>query len=154
MIRLYIKIPEEFVWLILQDSYYFFTLSVASPVETTTMKKKKKKVCEKSYKHIPGEVHFLFVTPLFLSSSSISSSTPEKSNQVCTCILPYYYYYYCYSLRVFFPPLAESLSLDSEWLQVSSDLQDSSEYSGWSQQCCSLDGFDLSSDFRLFQPPF
>ena len=35
--------------------------------------------------------------------------------------------------------LADDLSLESEWQQVSSSLQDSSQFSGWSQQCCSLD---------------
>ena len=42
----------------------------------------------------------------------------------------------------------------SELLQVSSGLQDSSQYSGRPQQCCSLDGLDSPSDFQLFQSPF
>ena len=41
--------------------------------------------------------------------------------------------------------LADGLSLEFEWQQVSSNIQDSSEYSGRSQQCCSLDGGLLSS---------
>ena len=32
--------------------------------------------------------------------------------------------------------------------------QVSFQYSSWSQQCCSLDGFQTSSDFQLFQPHF
>ena len=36
-----------------------------------------------------------------------------------------------------------------EWQQVSSGLQDSSQYSGRSQQCCNLDGLDSSSNFQL-----
>ena len=50
----------------------------------------------------------------------------------------------------FFPTaLTNGLSLESEWQQVSSSLQDSSQYSDRSQQCCSLD--NSSSDFQLFQ---
>ena len=43
------------------------------------------------------------------------------------------------------------LSLESEWQQVSSDLQDYSQYSVHSQQSCSLDGLDSSTDFQLLQ---
>ena len=35
---------------------------------------------------------------------------------------------------------ADGLSLEFEWQQVSSSLQDSSQYSGRSQYCCILDG--------------
>ena len=37
-----------------------------------------------------------------------------------------------------------------EWQQVSSNLQDSSQYSDWSQYCCSLKGLYLSSNFYVF----
>ena len=50
--------------------------------------------------------------------------------------------------------LADGLSQKSEWLQVSLGLQDSSQYSGRSHQCCYLDGFDSFFDFQLFQPLF
>ena len=50
--------------------------------------------------------------------------------------------------------LADGLSLEFEWQQVSSGLQDSSQYSGWSQQCCSLVKLDSSLDFQYFQSPF
>ena len=43
--------------------------------------------------------------------------------------------------------LAHGFSLESEWQQVSSSLQDSSQYSDRSQQCCSLDGFHSFSYF-------
>ena len=39
---------------------------------------------------------------------------------------------------------------DSKCPQVSSGLQDSSQYSGWLQQCCSLDTLDSSSKFKIF----
>ena len=37
--------------------------------------------------------------------------------------------------------------MESEWQQVFSDLRDSSQYSGLSQEYYSLDGLDSSSDF-------
>ena len=56
--------------------------------------------------------------------------------------------------KFFIPALADGLSLESEWQQVSSGLQDSSEHFSPSQQCCSLNILDSSSDFSLFQSPF
>ena len=52
--------------------------------------------------------------------------------------------------------LADGLSLESEWQQVSSDLQDFAEYSSRSQQYCSLDVLHLTSHFQilLFQFQF
>ena len=47
--------------------------------------------------------------------------------------------------------LADGLSLGFEWQQVSSSLQNSSQYSGRSQQCCSLDGIHSSSYFQAHQ---
>ena len=58
----------------------------------------------------------------------------------------YYYYYYEFFTSVF----ANELSLESVWQQISSGLQDSSQYSSLFKQCCSLDGLDSSSDFKLF----
>ena len=44
-----------------------------------------------------------------------------------------------YSLEFFTSTLADGLSLEFDWQQVSSSLQDSSRYSGRSQKCCHLD---------------
>ena len=53
---------------------------------------------------------------------------------------------------VFFTPaLADGFHQGSEWQQVSSSLQVSSQYSGRSQQCQSLDGLHLSSYFQVLQ---
>ena len=46
---------------------------------------------------------------------------------------------------------ADSLSLESELQQVFSSLLDSFHSSGRSQQCCSLDSLDSSSDFPFLQ---
>ena len=64
----------------------------------------------------------------------------------------YFYYYYCYynyftPWEFFTPVLTNDLSLVSEWQQVSLGLQDSSQYSGQSQQCYSLNGLNSSSSF-------
>ena len=45
----------------------------------------------------------------------------------------------------FTPVLADGLSQEFEWQQVSSNLQDSFQYSVCSQLCCSLDGVHSSS---------
>ena len=57
-----------------------------------------------------------------------------------------------YSLGVFTLPWAGELSLESERQQVSLSLQESSQYSGRSQQCCSLDGLDFSTNFHFLCP--
>ena len=54
-------------------------------------------------------------------------------------------------LEFFTSALADSLSLEFVWQQVSSSLQDSSQYSGRSQQCCSLDAARLL--LQLPSPP-
>ena len=47
--------------------------------------------------------------------------------------------------------VADGFPLESEWQQVSSSLEDFSQYSGRSQQCCSLDGLHSSSYFQVLQ---
>ena len=52
----------------------------------------------------------------------------------------------------FTSPLGNGFQLESKRQQVSSSLQDSSLYSGRSQQCCSFDGFYSSSYFKVLHP--
>ena len=52
-------------------------------------------------------------------------------------------------LEFFTSALAGGLSLEFEWQQVTSSLQDSSQYSGRCQQCCSLDCLHSYSDFKV-----
>ena len=47
--------------------------------------------------------------------------------------------------------LADGLSLEFEWQQISSNIQDSSQYSVWSQWRCSLDCLHLSRYFQVLQ---
>ena len=47
--------------------------------------------------------------------------------------------------------LADGFSLEFEWQQVSSNLQDSSQYSGRPQQCCRLDSLYPSANFQILQ---
>ena len=49
--------------------------------------------------------------------------------------------------KLFKPALADGISLESEWQQVSSSVLDSTLYSGHGQQCCNLDGLDSFSRF-------
>ena len=51
----------------------------------------------------------------------------------------------------FIPALVNGFPLESEWQQVSSSLQDSSQYSSWSQQCWSLDGLHSFFYFQVLQ---
>ena len=51
---------------------------------------------------------------------------------VCMCA------FYLFLSKFFTPAWADGFSLDFEWQQVYSSLQDSSQYSVGSQQCCSL----------------
>ena len=45
--------------------------------------------------------------------------------------------------------LSDGFSLEFVWQQVSSSLQDSSQYSGRSQQCCHLDSLYPSAIFQI-----
>ena len=53
--------------------------------------------------------------------------------------------------EVFTSMLADGLSQESEWQQVSLSLQESSQYSGSSQSRTNLDGIHLSSSFQVLQ---
>ena len=54
-------------------------------------------------------------------------------------------------LEFFTSALADGLLLEFEWQQVSSSLQYSSQYSGCSQLCCSLDGLHSSPNLQFLQ---
>ena len=56
-----------------------------------------------------------------------------------------------YFLEFFTSALADGLSLEFEWQQVSSSLQDSSQDSSHSQQCCRLDSLYPSANFQVLQ---
>ena len=56
-----------------------------------------------------------------------------------------------YSLEFFTRALVDCFSLVFEWQQVSSSLQDSSQYFCQSQQCCSLNSLHLSSYIQVLQ---
>ena len=54
-------------------------------------------------------------------------------------------------LEFFTAVLPDGFSLEFAWQQVPSSLQDLSQDSGRSQQCCHLDSLYLSSNFQVFQ---
>ena len=75
--------------------------------------------------------------------------------------LPPHYLYsrFCYVIIIilliwefFKPASANGFPQESKWQQISLSFQDSSQYSVWSQQCCSLDGVHSSSNFQVLQP--
>ena len=64
-------------------------------------------------------------------------------------IVNYDYYHYFTSCEFFKPTLDDRLSQETKWQQVSSGLQNSFQYVSQSQQRCSLDDLDSSSNFLL-----
>ena len=60
-------------------------------------------------------------------------------------------YFYILLFKFSASALADGLSLEFEWQQVSSSLQDSSRYSGRSQQCSRLDGLYSPANVEVFQ---
>ena len=54
-------------------------------------------------------------------------------------------------LEFFTSVLADDFSLEFEWQQVSSSLQNLSQYSGRPQQCCRLDSLYPSANFQVLQ---
>ena len=64
------------------------------------------------------------------------------------CFLYYYYYYYYTLLRVFNASVCWWFFTG---IQVAASLQDSSQYSGWSQQCYSLDDLHSFSYLQVLQ---
>ena len=62
-----------------------------------------------------------------------------------------YYYYYLHLFNFFTLALADGFSLEFEWQQVYSSLQDASQYSGRCQWCSHLDAIHSSSYFQVLQ---
>ena len=54
-------------------------------------------------------------------------------------------------LEFFTSATSDGFSVEFEWQQVSSSLQDSSQDSGRPQQCCHLDSLYPSANFQVFQ---
>ena len=63
------------------------------------------------------------------------------------CLLYYFW-------RVFIPALTDGLSVETEWQQVSTSLQGSSQYSGRPLRLLQFDGLGSSSAFQLFHPSY
>ena len=101
--------------------------------------------CTLLYINLVEIVHLLQILPLWqlLSSTKSSILLPFSLFEFFTRV--YNNIIIVYSLEFFTSALADGLSLEFEWQQVSSSLHDSTQYSGRSQQCCSLDGLHSSS---------
>ena len=67
------------------------------------------------------------------------------------CVIEWRLSLFIIPFKFFTPVLADSFSLEFKWQQIFSCLQDNSQYSGRSQQCCSLNGFHSFSYFQVLQ---
>ena len=92
---------------------------------------------------------FLFFPFFFF----IKSQVIRNVKTIYPLILQYFqwdrYYYILYEFST--SASADGLLLESERQQVSSGIQDSSQYSSQSQQCCSLDSLASFSDIQFQQ---
>ena len=88
---------------------------------------------------------------IYYSASSLFSSFLIVTSSLSRDQEIYYYYIIIIPVEFFTSVLADGFSLESEWQQVSSGLQDSSQYSACSQQCCHLDSLYPSSNFQVLQ---
>ena len=75
--------------------------------------------------------------------------TPEVGEFDLQSYYYYYYYYYLLFREFFIPALAAGPSLESESQQVTSRLWNTFQFSGRSQQYCSLDCLHSSSNFQV-----
>ena len=102
----------------------------------------------------------------FFQFYSVVSWDSKVHNFTSSLFFFFFFFFFCWLLlglavwlrlgacKFFKSALAGGFSLEAEWQQISSGFQDFSLYSGRSQQYCSLDDIDSSSDFHLFQSSY
>ena len=94
--------------------------------------------------HVPEFSLLKFRTYLsFWFHSVLSCGQPERHY--------YYYYYHFTSWESFESALADGLSLEFKWLQISLSLEDCYQHSARPQQCCSIDGLHSTSYLQVLQ---
>ena len=91
------------------------------------------------------ELVFLFV---FFKLYSVASQNGKVDKSTGFLFFNYLLLSLFSPLEFFTSVLADGFSLEFEWLQVSSSLQDSSQDSGRYQQCCRLDSLYPSANFQ------
>ena len=92
-----------------------------------------------------------YLSIFFFRFLSLLSGSPKRKKPLDYYYYYYHYYYYYLLIKVFYISFSWWFSLKFEWQQVSSSLQDSSQYSGRSQYCCCLYGLHSSSNFQVLQ---
>ena len=105
--------------------------------------------------HRNGKTHQMVNSFSFLISrllDGIELSVWISKSPIMSPALAFYYYFT--PSEFFTPVLISDISLESEWHQVSSGLQDCSQYFDQCYQCSSLNNLDFSFHFRLFQVSF
>ena len=96
------------------------------------------------------QVHLLQLVSLSPSCSIVFFNSLTRSKYILLFFVFFGFHSINFTPWEFFTSvLSDCLSLESEWPQVSSSLQNSSQCFGWSQQCCSLDCLHSSSYFQI-----
>ena len=110
-------------------------------------------ICIYACQHISVSISPLSLSLyIYISKHTILVSISYSSEHTHTHTHTYIYIYIIiYFLKFFTSALTDGFSLESEWQQVSSSLQDSSQYSGRSQKWSSLDGLHSSANLQVLQ---
>ena len=152
MIRLYDKIAEDFLRRILQDRFWVVHIPFVRVIKLLFL-------AQLSVDHLTQPVissrilffanllHLLIVSWSFHLYHHIT----DISCFVVFIILINNNNNNIYSLEFFTSALADGFSWEIELQQVSSSLQESSQYSGRLQFCCCLDGLHLAANFQIFK---
>ena len=92
----------------------------------------------------------IFVQLFSFHLHTLRSSGTTKAT-LCDGLFYYFFFFFFRVFQDFSVSRADGFSQEFEWQQVVSSLQDSSQYSGLSQQCSSLDSLHSSSYFQVLQ---
>ena len=106
------------------------------------------RLCDLFVSQNPREVYASH-SPGWIPSCSYTTCLYGQISILCT----YYYYHYFAPYKFFTPALADGLLLESEWQQVSSSLQDTSQYSGQSVVWMVLVCPPIPNSFNLLTKP-
>ena len=106
-----------------------------------------------SFIQLPSKVEVLILLSTFFELYSEVSQNSKVHNFASSIfLLIIIFVIIIYLLKFFTSALADGLSLEFEWQPVFSSLQDSSQYSGHSQKCNSLDVLHSSANFQVSRP--
>ena len=125
-IRLFLKIPENFIRIIFLDGFRFVHIPFGNIVKIQSLR----------WFLVDHLIHQVEPCFKFLQSKCatfayfVINLSLHNRNLLLCCVYHYYYFCCCWC---FTSGLTECLSLEFEWQQVSLSHQDSSQYTGRSQ---------------------